>query len=58
MGWMTGVQFLERTEIFLLSTTSRLALGPHPPYCPVGTRGSLFLRGEASGAWSWILTSF
>jgi hypothetical protein len=28
----------------------------HPASYPMGTRGS-FLRGKASGAWSWPLTS-
>jgi hypothetical protein len=40
----------------LFSTLSRPALGDHPTTYPVRT-GNSFPRGEATGTWSWPITS-
>lgn len=47
MCWITGVQFLAGTDIFLCATKSRLALGPTLPVTQ-GVLGTLsIVRGEA-----------
>jgi hypothetical protein len=39
-GWTDGVRFPAGAGIFLFSAASRLALGVHPAFYPVGTGGS------------------
>jgi hypothetical protein len=50
------VWFPAGTGIFLFTTASRTALGPHPASYPMSTRG-YFPGGKAAGAWNWPLTS-
>jgi hypothetical protein len=51
-----GVRFPAGTGNFSLHYRVQNGPGAHPPYYPMGNRGS-FPGGKAAGAWSWPHTS-